>query len=154
MVDYVPGKTYPPNAVFLNVYDLDDRFVGVNGLFRDITGAYHSGVQLYNREYTFGSEDPEDPKFPLTGVQEHTPKDTGHVYLKTLYMGWVTRSMKSFLNQSQCSVHSKAGQGVLPIMFIHRRFVRVFVVSLSPFFRPFLPSALFFLPSSRLLSPR
>ena len=59
------GPVRHQEEVVLNVYDLSQKWNGWLGPAG--IGLYHSGVQIYGTEYTFGNG----------GVMTHTPRQTG-----------------------------------------------------------------------------
>ncbi len=64
-----PGA--PREPVLLNVYDL---FWTNHVSSRLGMGVYHSGVQVYGREWSFGFHDLE-----VTGIYHHSPRDAGEL---------------------------------------------------------------------------
>ena len=61
----------PREPVVLNVYDLlwTNKISSKLGM-----GIYHSGVQVYGREYSFGFHD-----LPVTGIYHHEPRQAGQL---------------------------------------------------------------------------
>lgn len=49
---------YSESEVFLAVYDLDERYTGINTVLENVVGmgAFHLGVIVYGVEYSFGTE--------------------------------------------------------------------------------------------------
>lgn len=48
-----------PSAVLLNVYDLTEDYITANDIFQealDIGGAFHAGVEVYGREFSFARD--------------------------------------------------------------------------------------------------
>jgi hypothetical protein len=74
--------------VFLHVYDLGEGWLTANSVSSDLFhlgGAFHVGVEVYSKEFYFGSE----------GVSTCEPKTAdGHVYRQTVSMGRTTLSLQ------------------------------------------------------------
>lgn len=80
--------------VFVNVYDLSqDRRVGLfNWFSHDLLnrgGAFHTGVQVYDWEYTFGGiPESADPKEVQSGVSVNPPREApGHTFRQAICLG-------------------------------------------------------------------
>lgn len=69
------------NVVCLNIYDLNTDWLRANELLSDVIGiggAFHAGVEVYGREYVYGS----------TGITIQCPKTHDlHVYRQSVVMG-------------------------------------------------------------------
>lgn len=81
-----------PEPVTLNIYDLADNTVGLNGALSAVgTGAYHAGVEVYGIEFSFGRC--EDPN--VTGICCVPPKGcTAHPFRESLPMGDTSMTKK------------------------------------------------------------
>jgi len=69
------------NAVLLNVYDLSEDWLMANEMFQqtlELGGAFHCGVEIYGREWTFGT----DGVFVSRPCFHQT-----HVYRQTIVIG-------------------------------------------------------------------
>ncbi|KAF4669075.1 hypothetical protein FOL47_002725 [Perkinsus chesapeaki] len=82
------------NAVFLNVYDLDEGVVRLNSIMAKIGlgGAFHVGVSIYGKEYYYSGVGPpetaEDVETDPSGVYWHEPTHHDvHVYRESAYLG-------------------------------------------------------------------
>lgn len=68
-------------AVLLNIYDLNEKWLIANNIFHEdleFGGAFHAGVEVYGREWSFGN----------TGVFFNRPKcHDVHVYRQTIVIG-------------------------------------------------------------------
>jgi len=68
-------------TVKLNIYDLSEDWLLANDLFQEVAelgGAFHAGVEIYGREWTFSSE----------GVSCSWPRENDvHVYRQTIEIG-------------------------------------------------------------------
>ncbi|KAK9071931.1 hypothetical protein SSX86_008362 [Deinandra increscens subsp. villosa] len=75
--------------VFLNVYDLTP--INSYSIWFGF-GIFHSGIQVYGKEYGFGAHD-----FPISGVFEVEPKSCpGFIYRCSIPLGHVTMSPAEF----------------------------------------------------------
>jgi len=74
------------SAVLLNIYDLNEEWLISNNILQevlDLGGAFHAGVEVYGREWTFGS----------TGVFDNRPRSHDvHVYRQTIVIGYTNYS--------------------------------------------------------------
>jgi len=83
-----PDPDMKPEPVTLNIYDLhgNDRsiFKGINVLLRAAgTGAFHVGLEVFDREWSFGYRDDS-----ATGVFCHAPRESElHSYRQSISMG-------------------------------------------------------------------
>mmetsp|Transcript_57342 Transcript_57342/g.158717 ORF Transcript_57342/g.158717 Transcript_57342/m.158717 type:complete len:257 (+) Transcript_57342:165-935(+) len=72
--------------VFLNVYDLNEDWLHANNLFRDVLkigGAFHTGVEVYGNEWSYGQE----------GVSSTNPRrHEVHIYRQSVTMGMTHKS--------------------------------------------------------------
>ncbi|KAF4665168.1 hypothetical protein FOZ61_000127 [Perkinsus olseni] len=82
------------NAVFLNVYDLDEGVVRLNTFMSriGIGGAFHVGVSVFGKEYYYSGigppSAPDDPDTDPSGVYWHEPTHHDvHVYRESAYLG-------------------------------------------------------------------
>merc|ERR1719446_1876851 len=81
-------KKTPTAIVLLHVYDLDEKVTMLNdGLYKLGAGAYHAGVEVYGREYSFDGNG---------GIWwTATPKqhgDIGYVHRESIVLGRTTLS--------------------------------------------------------------
>ena len=78
----------PREPVLLNVYDLfwTNDYSARLGL-----GIYHSGVQVYGREWSFGYHD-----MPVTGIYHHSPRDAGELGRKFQFNRALVLGMTDF----------------------------------------------------------
>lgn len=69
-------------AVYLNIYDLNEEYLLANDIFQEVLelgGAFHAGVEVYGREWSFGT----------TGVGFNRPKTHDvHVYRQSILIGY------------------------------------------------------------------
>ncbi|EFA85142.1 hypothetical protein PPL_02141 [Heterostelium album PN500] len=81
----IKKKEVTPEKIYLNVYDLHP----VNSYFYYFgLGAFHSGVELYGSEYSFGGHE-----YSFTGVFEIEPRTaTGVIFRERLLIGETTKS--------------------------------------------------------------
>jgi len=72
--------------VYLNVYDLlpSNRYIYYFGL-----GAFHSGLEVYGTEYSFGGH-----PLPMSGIFEVSPRQAAAFrFRQTLLLGYTTKSV-------------------------------------------------------------
>jgi len=85
-------------CVFLNVYDLNQDWLHANNLFHDVLrigGAFHAGVEVYGREWSFGQE----------GVSSTPPRaHEVHIYRKSIPMGRTDMSPAEVSQLVECDV--------------------------------------------------
>eukprot|EP00931_Biecheleriopsis_adriatica_P077242 TRINITY_DN50846_c0_g1_i1.p1 TRINITY_DN50846_c0_g1~~TRINITY_DN50846_c0_g1_i1.p1 ORF type:complete len:565 (+),score=100.96 TRINITY_DN50846_c0_g1_i1:29-1696(+) len=74
------------SPVTLHIYDLGSKLSGVNVLAKAIgTGAFHAGVEIYGREWSYGGTDGG------TGVFHNPPRGcTAHSYRESIAMGFTS----------------------------------------------------------------
>lgn len=85
--------------VLVHVYDLGDSFLtrGLNSVAKSY-GAFHTGVEVYGREWLFGVAVNEDDGTDPTGVSWHLPRENrDHSFRETLSMGFTSRSPEEVL---------------------------------------------------------
>jgi len=87
--------------VLVHVYDLGDTFL-TRGLWNSVLksyGAFHTGVEVYGREWLFGVSTGDENDFSdPTGVSWHSPKENrDHSYRETLSMGFTSKSPEEVL---------------------------------------------------------
>jgi len=74
------------NAVFLNVYDLNEDWEDTNHIFQEklaIGGAFHAGVEVFGREWSFNRD----------GIYHSTPRcNDVHVYRTSIFIGYTKYS--------------------------------------------------------------
>mmetsp|Transcript_19123 Transcript_19123/g.44725 ORF Transcript_19123/g.44725 Transcript_19123/m.44725 type:complete len:210 (+) Transcript_19123:100-729(+) len=74
-------------VVHLNVYHLNDKWLKANHIFNAVSqvgGAFHTGVEIYGQEWTFGCDD---------GVCSMKPRQhTIHVYHQSIQIGVAKKS--------------------------------------------------------------
>lgn len=83
------GREKPESQIVLNVYDLTplNRYTAWSGF-----GIFHSGIQVYGKEYGFGAHD-----FPISGVFEVEPKNCpGFIYRCSMPLGHVDMPPNEF----------------------------------------------------------
>jgi hypothetical protein len=70
------------SAVYLNIYDLSEDWLRTNDIFQEaleLGGAFHAGVQIYGREWSFST----------TGVDYTCPRQNEvHVYRESILLGY------------------------------------------------------------------
>lgn len=104
-----PDRLKRLEPVVLHVYDLGRRSNGVrtaNSILRRLgAGAYHTGVEVYGREYTFGDARKGCPK-GQTGVFGDEPRHCpAHRYRESVPMGYTELSraqVRALLQRLQC----------------------------------------------------
>ena len=64
-------------AVYINVYDLDERVAGLNSVLANvgIGGAYHAGVEVHGEEYVY-SQWSQGKNAPGSTCELHPPLDS------------------------------------------------------------------------------
>lgn len=79
-------EDYGVTAVLLNIYDLSEEWLASNDLFHEVLelgGAFHAGVEVYGREWSFGT----------FGVASNHPRSHDvHVYRQSLVIGYTKYS--------------------------------------------------------------
>lgn len=70
------------SAVLLNIYDLNEEWLLSNDIFQEVLelgGAFHTGVEVYGREWSFGTD----------GVGASCPRSHDvHVYRRSILIGY------------------------------------------------------------------
>ena len=77
----VDGDVFGNAMVFLNIYDLNEEWLQSNHISKDllnIGGAFHAGVEVHGKEWSFGEE----------GISCQAPREHEvHVYRSSIQMG-------------------------------------------------------------------
>jgi len=84
-------------AVYINVYDLDERVAGLNSVLANvgIGGAYHAGVEVHGEEYVY-SQWSQGKNAP--GIQKHLPRcHDVHRFRTSVFLGWTPHSRPEVL---------------------------------------------------------
>jgi len=86
------------NTVYLSVYDLNEDWLQANNLFRNVLhigGAFHTGVEVYGREWSYGQE----------GVSSIQPRrHEVHIFRQSVYMGMTTKTPAEVIELLQIEV--------------------------------------------------
>jgi hypothetical protein len=83
--------------VYLNIYDVGGTSVmrNINDVLRGFgTGVYHTGIQVYNTEWSFAALVGEQGDLAEgTGVVSNAPrKDENHRFRESVFLGYTTKS--------------------------------------------------------------
>lgn len=81
---------FSSNAVLLNVYDLDEKWLEANDLFQDldIGGCFHAGVEVYGNEWSFSPD----------GVCYSCPRRHDvHVFRTAIHIGYTKYSQEEII---------------------------------------------------------
>lgn len=122
MVRSISCGSEPPseNAVLLNVYDLSKDWLVANDIFQqtgELGGAFHCGVEIYGREWTFGKDGifPSQPRWHpihmyrqtiVVGYTGYSSEDVAAVIVDELWDEWEGRSYD--LLSRNCCTFSRA----------------------------------------------
>eukprot|EP00746_Dinoflagellata_sp_MGD_P012184 gnl/MRDRNA2_/MRDRNA2_125833_c0_seq1.p1 gnl/MRDRNA2_/MRDRNA2_125833_c0~~gnl/MRDRNA2_/MRDRNA2_125833_c0_seq1.p1 ORF type:complete len:421 (-),score=60.42 gnl/MRDRNA2_/MRDRNA2_125833_c0_seq1:138-1400(-) len=92
---------------FLNVYDIDQVVKGLNSIVMTLTGAgaFHVGVELYGREWSYRSCGPEEPGIVCSRPRCHL----AHIYRESLPMGVTPLSENQVFELMERLQHDWAG---------------------------------------------